>query len=125
MSQRPGHFRFSARGSDILHDVNLFEGMFERYFTSLPHLFIMSGTSASSQGQFNWPYFVQRRRWFPQNFGGPWGYTITAFEVAWSNQQDHAVFVGTRSDEWTFTVNPRARTQEREFSWGADNVSES
>ena len=78
----------------------------------------------TSQRQFQWGYFVQRRLWFAQYFEVV-GFFITAFEVAWSNQQDHAVFVGTRSDEWTFTVNPRARTQEREFSWGADNVSES
>ena len=49
---------------------------------------IMSGTSASSQGQFNWPYFVQRREWFRKHFVG---YTITAFEVVRSDRRVGAV----------------------------------
>ena len=31
---------------------------------------ITGGVSASSQRQFQWPYFVQRREWFRQHFEG-------------------------------------------------------
>ena len=81
---------------------------------------ITSGTFASSQGQFNWPYFVQRRKWFQVE-----GYKITAFEVVvLSDRREHAVFLGSRSDGSLFTVNPRARNQEKEFSWGCDDIAE-
>ena len=87
---------------------------------------ITSGTSASSQGQFHWPYYVQRRTWFREHFvSGDTTFSITKFELAWSEGHGHAVFVGCRSDGWSFTVNPWARNQAREFSWGSDNVSES
>ena len=80
---------------------------------------ITSGTSASSQGQFYWPYFVQRREWFREHFVG---YTITAFEVVRSDRHGHAVFLGCRSDGRMFTVNPWARNQEAELSWCCDNA---
>ena len=80
------------------------------------------GASASPQGQFNWPYFVQRREWFQTHFQG---FTIASFELAWSDRHKHAVFVGSRCDGKQFTVNPRARAQALEFSWGWDGVAES
>ena len=88
---------------------------------------ITSGTSASasSQGQFDWAYYVQRRAWFQQHFvSGDTTFSITKFEVAWSDRHRHAVFVGCRSDRWSFTVNPWARNMVEEFSWGTDDISE-
>ena len=84
---------------------------------------ITSGTSASSQGQFDWPYYVQRRTWFQMHFVSE-AFSITKFELAWSDGRGHAVFVGCRSDGRSFTVDPWARSQDREFSWGSDDVSE-
>ena len=88
---------------------------------------ITSGTSASasSQGQFDWAYYVQRRTWFWQHFvSGDTTFSITKFEVAWSDWHRHAVFVGCRSGGWSFTVNPWARNMVEEFSWGTDDISE-
>ena len=78
---------------------------------------------ASTQGQFNWPYYVQRREWFQTHFAE--GLRVASFELAWSDRHKHAVFVGCRSDGEKFTVNPLARTMALEFSWGWDGVTES
>ena len=84
-----------------------------------------ASASASSQGQFDWAYSVQRRAWFKQHFvSGDSMIRITKFEVAWSDRHGHAVFVGCRSDRWSFTVNPWARNMVEEFSWGTDDISE-
>ena len=82
-----------------------------------------ASASASSQGRFNWAYYVHRRTWFLQHFVSE-DSTITQFEVAWSDRLDRAVFVGCRSDGRSFTVNPWARNMVQEFSWGSDNISE-
>ena len=82
---------------------------------------IMSGTSASSQGQFHWHYFVLRRQWFREHFVD---FSITEFEVAWSNRHWHTVFLGRRSDGWPFVVNPWARNQAAELSWGWQDIAE-
>ena len=79
--------------------------------------------SASTQGQFNWPYYVQRREWFQTHFAE--GLRVASFELAWSDRHKYAVFVGCRSDGEKFTVNPLARTMALEFSWGWDGVLES
>ena len=83
---------------------------------------ITGGVSASSQRQFHWPYFVQGREWYRQRFLGE--FSITAFEVAWSNRGDHAVFLGQRNDGRMFTVNPRAHHQAAELSWDTDDIAE-
>ena len=83
---------------------------------------ITSAISASSQGQFNWPLFVQRREWFRNHFVGE---EITDFEVGWSTRCEHAVFFGRRrSDGSYFTVNPWARNQAAELSWGVDDIAQ-
>ena len=82
-----------------------------------------ASASASSQGRFNWAYYVHRRTWFQQHFVSE-DSTIRKFEVAWSDRHNHAVFVGCRSDGRSFTVNPWARNMVQEFSWGSDNISE-
>ena len=82
-----------------------------------------ASASASSQGRFNWAYYVHRRTWFQQHFVSE-DSTITQFEVAWSDRLDRAVFVGCRSDGRSFTVNPWARNMVQAFSWGSDNISE-
>ena len=79
--------------------------------------------SASSQRQFQWPYFVRQREWFRQHFEGE-GFHITAFEVAWSSRGDHAVFLGQRNDGRMFTVSPRAPHQATEWSWDTDDIAE-
>ena len=84
---------------------------------------ITGGRSASSQRQFQWGYFVQRRLWFAQFFEGV-GFFITAFEVAWSNRGHRAVFLGQRNDGRMFTVNPRAHHQAAELSWDTDDIAE-
>ena len=83
---------------------------------------ITSRTSASPQGHFNWPYYIQWRAWFQEHFEGV---SVARFQMAWSNRLRHPVFVGQRSDGWSFTVNPNARSQAHEFSWGCDDISES
>ena len=88
---------------------------------------ITSGVSASasSQGQFDWAYYVQRRAWFKQHFVSEDSMiSITKFEVAWSDRHGHAVFVGCRSDRWSSMVNPWARNMVEELSWGTDDISE-
>ena len=83
---------------------------------------ITTGVSASSQRQFHWPYFVQRREWFREHFDG---FHITTFEVVWSKHgQGRAVFLGERNDGRKFTVNPRARPQAAEFSWDTDDIAD-
>ena len=77
----------------------------------------------TSQRQFQWGYFVQRRLWFAQYFEVV-GFFITAFEVAWSNRGHHAVFLGQRNDGRMFTVNPRAPHQAAELSWDTDDIAE-
>ena len=52
------------------------------------------------------------------------GESITEFEVAWSKRCGHAVFFGRRSDGCYFTVNPMARNQAAELSWGVDDIAE-
>ena len=81
--------------------------------------------SASSQRQFQWPYFVLRHEWFRQHFAGE-GFHITAFEVAWSNRGQNAVFLGKRNDERMFTVNPRAprHGQAAELDGDTDDIAE-
>ena len=74
--------------------------------------------SASSQPQFQWSNFVQRRDWFRRHFADL-GFSITTFEVAWSHSGKHAVFLGKTNDGRMFTVNPRAG-QAKEFSWYAE-----
>ena len=76
----------------------------------------------TSQRQFQWGYFVQRRLWFAQYFEVV-GFFITAFEVAWSNRGHRAVFLGQRSDGRMFTVNPRD-PQAKEFSWDTGDIAE-
>ena len=83
---------------------------------------ITGGVSASSQRQFRWSYFVQRRDWFRQHFEGG-DFHIKTFEVAWSNSGKHAVFLGKRNDGCMFTVNPRA-PQAKEFSWDTGDIAE-
>ena len=84
---------------------------------------ITGGVSASSQRQFHWPYFVQGREWYRQRFLGE--FSITAFEVAWSNRgaRGYAVFLGQRNDGRMFT-DPRARNQAVELSWDTDDIAE-
>ena len=82
---------------------------------------ITCGTSAVSQGQFDWPYFVHRRQWFQDHF---MGFSITTFEVAWNNRNQCAVFIGRRNDDRPFTVNPRARNQAKELSWDLKDIAE-
>ena len=79
----------------------------------------------TSQRQFQWGYFVQRRLWFAQFFEGV-GFFVTAFEVAWSNRGKHAVFLGKRNDERMFTVNPRAprHGQAAELDGDTDDIAE-
>ena len=76
---------------------------------------ITSGVSASSQGQFNWPFFVLPREWYKQHFEG---FTIAVFEVVWSDRRGKALFFGRRCDGRKFTVNPWCSHQTLEFSWG-------
>jgi len=76
---------------------------------------LTTGASASSQGQFNLPYYIQCRSWYSEHFQGV---TVDRFKVAWCNVRGHAVFVGQRSDRNWFTVNPRAGSQAGEFAWG-------
>ena len=83
----------------------------------------IADVAASSQGQFHWPYFVQRREWYRHYFEFQ-GLGITKFEVAWCNRGSHAVFLGQRSDGRMFTVNPRARNQAAELSWDTDDIAE-
>ena len=82
---------------------------------------ITSGTSASSQGKFHWPFFVERRELFEKQFVDE-SLRIMTFEVAWSKRCKHAVFFGRRSDGRHFTVNPRARNPATEVSWGLDDL---
>ena len=84
---------------------------------------ITRGHSASSQRQFHWGYFVQRRPWFAQHFEVV-GFFITAFEVAWSNRGHRAVFLGQRNDGRRFTVNPRAPRQAAELHWDTHDIAE-
>ena len=74
---------------------------------------IMSGTSASSQGQLH--------QWLREHCVD---FSITEFELVWSNRHGHAVFLGRRSDGWPFVVNPWARDQAAELSWGTDDIAE-
>ena len=98
---------------------------------ALPHLRgpfrvdITGGASASSQRKFQWAYFVLRREWFRQHFADL-GFHITAFEVAWSNRGQNAVFLGKRNDERMFTVNPRAprHGQAAELDGDTDDIAE-
>ena len=76
---------------------------------------ITSGVSASSQGQFNWPFFVLPREWYKQHFEG---FTIAVFEAVWSDRRGKALFFGRRCDGRKFTVNPWCSHQTLEFSWG-------
>ena len=118
----------SAADSVTRQEALRFLGQEEAAWYARPHprgpfrADITSGASASSQRQFNWPYFVQRRKWFQEHFNRE-GFTIAAFELAWSDRHGPAVFVGCRSDGKQFTVNPRSVAAE--FSWGCDDVSES
>ena len=83
---------------------------------------ITGGVSASSQRQFHWPYFVQRREW---HYFELLGFGITAFEVAWCDRgYGYAVFLGQRSDGRMSTGNPRARNQAAELSWDTDDIAE-
>ena len=85
---------------------------------------ITGGVSASSQRQFHWPYFVQRREWYRHYFELQ-GFGITAFEVAWCDRgYGYAVFLGQRSGGRMFTVNPRAHNQAAELSWDTDDIAE-
>ena len=84
---------------------------------------ITEGVSASSQSQFNWPYFVQGRAWYNTHFEGA-PFDIKSFEVVWDNNKNQAVFLGTRADQVKFTVNPRARNQKEELTWGTDGIAE-
>ena len=84
---------------------------------------ITEGVSASSQSQFNWPYFVQGRAWYNTHFEGA-PFDIQSFEVVWDNNKNQAVFLGTRADQVKFTVNPRARNQKEELSWSTDGIAE-
>ena len=76
-----------------------------------------------SQRKLHWPYFVQWREWYLVHFQNE-GFSITALEVAWCNRGNHAVFLGQRTDDSMFTVNPRARNQATELSWGDDDIAE-
>ena len=81
---------------------------------------ITEGVSASSQSQFNWPNFVKGRSWFPQYFD----HDIRHFEVVWHYEKKQAVFLVTKAGGEKFTVNPRARHQDKELSRGTDGISE-
>ena len=85
---------------------------------------ITGGVAASSQRQFHWPFFVQRREWYRHYFELQ-GFGITAFKVAWCDRgYGHAVFLGQRSDGRMFTVNPRAPRQAAELDWDTDDIAE-
>ena len=81
------------------------------------------GLSASSQCQFQWPYFVQRREWFRQHFEGE-GFHIAKFEVAWRNRWDEAVFLGQRNGGKMFMVDPWVWPAVEQLSWKTDDIAE-
>ena len=51
-------------------------------------------------------------------------FSITEFEVVCSNRYGHAVLLGRRSDGWPYVVNPWARNQAADMSWGRQDIAE-